>query len=500
VLLIGMLAMAGALLAGGPADAAKRKPKKQKPNIVVVLTDDQARNSITPEAMPNLHEKLIGQGTTFTDYVVTTPLCCPSRASLLTGQYGHNNGVLRNFYPDLKQKGNVLPSWLQRSGYTTAHVGKFLNAYEQDAGGPAAVAPGWDKWFTQLEKRRYYNWKASKNGRIRHFGSNDADHATTVFNDYAESWTKQLVKRDEPFYLQVDHYAPHASGGRDTRCSAAPVPEAVDEGRFAGAPLPQPPNFDEEDVSDKPKFIRDRPRLTAEDQEKMERRYRCTLEAAYGIDRGIGKIYRAVANAGELKRTIFVFTSDNGYFFGEHRIPKGKPQPYEENIRVPLTMLVPRGYRKGVDRIATSSAPTANIDVAPTLLRLARAEPCRSKRVCRTLDGRSLLPLLNGTSTDFPQPRAIGIEISECTYRGARYDGRVYFQYANPSDQGCAADEREHYDLRADPFQLENLIPAPPDSEDSRTEDKLRRLTERLQDCAGIRGRDPRPRSGHYCR
>jgi len=449
--------------------------------------------------MPHLYEKLIGGGTTFTDYVVTTPLCCPSRATLLTGQYGHNNGVLRNAYTDLKQKQNVLPSWLQRSGYTTAHIGKFLNGYEQDVAGPAAVAPGWDKWFTQLEKRRYYNWKASKNGRIVRFGSADGAHATTVFNRYSETWTKQLVRRDEPFYLQVDHFAPHASGGRDSRCRRAPVPEAVDEGRFGDAELPRPPSFDEADVSDKPASIQNRPRLTADDEEDLERRYRCVLESIHGVDRGIGRIYRAVADAGELKRTVFIFASDNGYFYGEHRIPKGKPMPYEENLRVPLTMVVPRAYRNGAERIATSSVPTANIDIAPTLLKLARAKPCRSKRICRTLDGRSLLSALNG-SGEFPQERAIGIEIGDCTYRGARYDGRVYFQYANPSDQGCVADAREHYDLRNDPFQLENLVPAPPDSSDAQAEDKLKRLTERLQDCAGIRGRDPTPRSGHFCR
>ena len=125
---------------------------------------------------------------------------------------------------------------------------------------------------------------------------------------------------------------------------------------------------------------------------------------------------------------------------------------------MPLTMVVPRAYRNGAERIATSSVPTANIDVAPTLLKLARAKPCRSKRICRTLDGRSLLSALNG-SGEFPQQRAIGIEIGDCTYRGARYDGRVYFQYANPSDEGCVADAREHYDLRNDPVPAREPCP-----------------------------------------
>ena len=159
------------LIAGSWTDgarAAKKPNRPETPNILFISTDDQSPRSVIPEAMPNLFGRLMPRATNFTDYIVTTPLCCPSRATILTGQYGHNNGVLRNFYPDLKQQQNVLPAWLQRAGYNTAHVGKFLNSYEANAGGPAAVAPGWDLWFTTLEKRRYYNWKASKNGIARY--------------------------------------------------------------------------------------------------------------------------------------------------------------------------------------------------------------------------------------------------------------------------------------------------------------------------------------------
>lgn len=501
-LLCGALALAFALLAGGPVGAAKQPPTKPKqptqPNVVLIMTDDQPLRTVLPEAMPRLHEKLMGRGTTFSDYVATTPLCCPSRASLLTGQYGHNNGVLRNFYPDLKQKGNVLPAWLQRAGYNTAHVGKYLNGFEEDKGGPAAVAPGWDLWFTQLERRRYYNWKASQNGKLRHYGSANSDHATKVMTSFATRWTKRLARQRDPFYMQLDYYAPHTSTGRDGRCAGAPVPEPKDERRFDGYPLPRPPNFNEEDVSDKPAFIQDRPQLDEAEIESIARRYRCTLESLYGVDRGIGKVYRAVKAAGELNRTVFVFSSDNGYFYGEHRIPKGKPQPYEENIHMPLTILVPRAFRDGAGRVPGSAASTANIDLAPTILELARAEPCRTRSNCRTMDGRSLMPLIEGRG-GFPDTRPIGLEIGECTYRGVRDGGQVYFEYANPSTDGCVADSIEHYDLRQDPYQLENLAAGDPGSAEEAEQARLNRLTSKLRDCSGIPRRDPRPPSGHYC-
>ena len=346
-LLAALTLIAGAAEAGAVGTQQEAKPQREakRPNIVMIMTDDQAKSTMSPEVMPNLYTKLMAAGTSFSDYTVTTPLCCPSRAAYMTGQYGHNNGILRNFYPDLREKKNVLPTWLQRQGYSTAHVGKFLNGYEEGELGPAAVAPGWDLWFTQLERRKYYDWKASKNGEVVHYGTDDKDQATTVTSKFAVNWTERLVKKKDPFYLQADYYAPHTAPGRDTRCQAAPVPEAEDEGLYDGYPLPHPPSFNQADVSEMPTFIRDKPLLTGDEIAKITQHYRCALEALHGVDRGIGEIYDAVAAAGELNKTIFVFTSDNGYFYGEHRIIKGKPYPYAENINMPLTIRVPPRYR-----------------------------------------------------------------------------------------------------------------------------------------------------------
>jgi len=475
-----------------------RPDKPEQPNVVLVVTDDQASSTVLPESMPNLFTKLMPRGTTYSDYVVTTPLCCPSRASLLTGQYGHNNGVLRNVYGDLKQKQNVLPSWLQHAGYNTAHVGKFLNAYEQGVEGAAAVAPGWDLWFTELEKRRYYNWKASKNGKVRHYGTDNNDHVTRVTSDFATRWTKRLVRKKAPFFMQVDYYAPHSSTGRDTRCASGPVPEPIDEHRFDFQPLPLPPNYNEVDVSEKPGNIKQRAQLTPDDQIGVERRYRCALEAVYGVDRGIGRIFREVERKKELNDTVFIFTSDNGFFYGEHRIAKGKPDPYEENINVPLTVVVPPKYRNKVPILPTSDLPVANIDLAPTILDLAGADPCRTKRVCRTMDGRSLLPIMDGTG-GFPNPRGIGLELYDCDYRGARFDGQVYIEYSAETQYGCGRTDTEFYDVRQDSYQLDNLFPAPGGSTAGAAIDRMKAMTTTLGNCAGIDGRDPVPASGNYC-
>lgn len=497
--LIGVVATALAVGSAFGAGAGPSKAKEPKrPNIVMIMTDDQAKSTMSPEVMPNLYSKLMANGTTFSDYTVTTPLCCPSRAAYLTGEYGHNNGVLRNFYPDLKDKKNILPTWLGRQGYKTAHVGKFLNSYEDGDLGPAAVGPGWDLWWTQLERRKYYDYKASKNGKVVHYGTDDEDQATTVTTKYAVNWTNRLVKKTDPFYMQVDYYAPHTAPGRDTRCSAAPTPEAQDEHLYDSAPLPHPPSFNQADVSEMPSFIRDKPLLTDDQIDRITQHYRCALEAIHGIDRGIGEIYDTIAAAGELNNTVFLFTSDNGYFYGEHRIDKGKPYPYAENITMPLTISVPPRYRHRAPLLTDSDAPVANIDLAPTLLELAHGKPCRGKGKCRVMDGRSLMPAIEDTG-EFPSLRAIGLERYSCDFRGVRYGSSIYVSYSLEGTSGCQPDQAEMYDLGADPFQLDDLLPTADGSPNDQLRLTLINKMRKLSDCAGIRGRDERPPSGHFC-
>jgi N-acetylglucosamine-6-sulfatase len=491
-----------------PAEAAANR-KPPAPNIVLVMTDDQALSQAAPRYMPRVTKLLQSQGTTFENAFLTTPLCCPSRAALLTGQYGHNNGVLTNSYDFLRGKGNVLPAWLRRAGYVTAHVGKFLNRYHHKSQ-RSAVAPGWDQWYTELDTSQdhYYDWDLSKNGKKIHYGNEPSDYAPRVFERSAVRLTRRFVPRKKPLYLEVDEIAPHPRlHGKGTGCG--PVPDPRDVGKFDNGALPRPPSFNEADMSDKPSFLARQPLLTQRDIHHLTSRYRCGLASLQEVDRTVGHLYHVFKDLGELGNTVFIFYTDNGVFFGEHRI-RGKLYPYEEADRTPLYIRLPARYRNG--RVAQVTQPVANIDFAPTILRLAHAKPCARQGHCRVMDGRNLLPLLRGKSPPWAAERPLGVELhiayanrghAVCAYAGVRQPGVVFVRHTRVTHRSrgrCVKDvERERYNLEQDPYELHNLCPGgdrcPKDAEQRR----LRRLLARIRDCSGIRGRDPKLRNGSYC-
>ena len=249
-----------------------------------------------------------------------------------------------------------------------------------------------------------------------------------------------------------------------------------------------------------PSFIRDKPLLTGEEIDTITQHYRCALESLHGVDRGIGEIYDAVADAGELNNTIFVFTSDNGYFYGEHRIVKGKPYPYAENINMPLTIRVPPRYRDGAAADPTSDAPVANIDLAPTLLELADGKPCTAARATAgCMDGRSLMPADRRHAASSPTVAGIGLERYSCDFRGVRYGTSIYVSYSMEDTTGCEPGEAEMYDLGSDPFQLNDLLP----TTEGTPNDELRIKLARQDAPARRLRRNPRPRPGarlgHFC-
>src|ERR687897_1031623 len=298
-------AVAAAWAPAAPDRAVAKAP--QRPNVVLVVTDDQAASTVRPETMPNLLQLVRPKATLFTDAIVTTPLCCPSRASMLTGQYAHNHGVLRNDYRLLRDKRNTLPKWLGRAGYRTIHIGKYLNVYRKARGPEARPAPGWDVWQTIQEPNTYYDYALSVNGRKVRYGSEPRDYLTDVLNRRAARVTRREARRKRPFFLQLDHWAPHddSRGGGPGPCAEGrdPVPAPRDVGAFASEPLPRPPSFNEEDVSDKPSFIRSLARV---DRNQVEENYRCALESLRAVDRGIAKLDRALRKTGELRKTVIV--------------------------------------------------------------------------------------------------------------------------------------------------------------------------------------------------
>jgi N-acetylglucosamine-6-sulfatase len=318
--------------------------------------------------------------------------------------------------------------------------------------------------------------------------------------------------RNRTFYLQLDHLAPHTSGGEENGggCVGAAIPGPEDENAFDNAPLPRPPSFNEDDVSDKPSFIQTIPPLTPDQIDNIQRRYRCALGSLRAVDRSVAAIDEALAEIGEEKETVVIFTSDNGYYNGEHRIASSKNYPYGEAVDVPLLIRAPERLLGGVRPPREVSEPVANIDIAPTILGFAESDSCKKPQNhrCRTMDGRSLVPLLRREKEDFPADRGLMIELDRvagvsaegdgsgiCAYAGVRVPGYSYVEHTaaiDPTTGACGPiDERELYDLTADPYELSSqttqatsLLPP------SELQLELAARLNRLRTCAGIRGRD----------
>jgi N-acetylglucosamine-6-sulfatase len=453
---------------------------------------------------------IANKGTTFADTIIPTPTCCPSRASMLTGQYGHNNGVLANApgYRALEDPESTLPVWLGDAGYQTAHLGKYLNGYQGVADPAAEVAPGWDQWYTLMTPRQYYGYRLSVNGTEERFGNEDSDQLTRVLNRATAHVIRRFAGNGDPFYIQLDQFAPHtesgASKGAD-RCRGGAVPDPRDEELFEREKLPATPDFNEKDVTDKPSFVRGRDRLDATDRKKAEKRRGCRMASLRGVDRGMKKIVATLKSEGELDNTVIIFISDNGYFLGEHRIAVNKTLPYEEALQVPMAIRVPPGVVGG-QQPARVKKLVSNIDLAPTILDLAGAEPCAGQD-CRVMDGHSLVGLLRGANGDVPTNRSLVLEYGRtrdkaglvCAYDGIRDPTAAYVEYtALANGGGCdPIDEGELYDLGADPFELDNLFR--PDAGAGSVQERMEAKLEKLRDCSGIAGRDPQPASRSYC-
>jgi N-acetylglucosamine-6-sulfatase len=484
----------------GPSGAAEPPP-----NFVVIMTDDQAASTMSRKFMPRTDELLVGPGTVFENFVVTTPVCCPSRASFYTGQYVHNNKVFRNHpgYRELLAKDNTLPTWLQNAGYRTALVGKFMHGYAdaEETPSPATPAPGFTDWYGLLSNN-YYRYRVSDDGEIVRHGGRPNDYATTVINERSVELIREFADGEDPFFLHVSHVAPHSDRAKGRGCDHAALPAPRDFDRVREIRFPNRLSVGEHDVSDKPSFIRRLRRLTFDEALNLKRKYRCRAASLYEVDRGVRAIVRALERTGELDSTVIALTGDNGYFLGEHRLRRGKGLAYEEAIRQPLVMRVPPRYRGGLPRPRTVSEVAANIDLAPTLLELAGAEPCIAAGDCRTLDGHSLMPLLKGRGASFERrgvlieygsPKGIGPRKDEggtCHYDAIRTREALYAVHKSIFDRrlGVCVDtkEVEHYDLDADPLELENLFP--PDSPAIEEEQaELESRLDVLHGCAGTR-------------
>jgi arylsulfatase A-like enzyme len=281
---------------------------------------------------------------------------------------------------------------------------------------------------------------------------------------------------------------------------------------FRKAPLPQRSSFNEADMSDKPGFLRSKPRIDPSEKRRIRKHWRCALASLAGVDRDVGKVFDAVKKAGELYKTVFIFISDNGLFYGEHRIASGKVLPYEEGLRLPLVIRMPKRYLGRAKRAPLVGRPVANIDLAPTILDLTGAQPCLRGGLCRTIDGRSLMPLLK-RSGGWPHDRGLLTEYrvsdagryATCEFAGIRTSDNIYVVHSRVVDRATSkcipADQRERYNLKKDPFELNNLCAGgrATNCPTSAKQSQLQVRLNRLRDCAGIAGRDQQVNGRPYC-
>ena len=428
----------------GPTSGRPLSAAAARPNVVVIMSDDQSVRDMQVMAQTR---KLVGAaGVTFRNSTVTYSLCCPSRATLLTGQYPHNHGVRSNQPPDggitALDQTNTLPLWLQEAGYVTGHIGKYLNGYgEVDS---LEIPPGYTEWYASIgaSAYEYYGYVLNENGALVTYGSTPDQYQADVYTakavDFIGRRGRAATTGGQPFFLFVTYLAPHRLNTGDPAFRKA-VPAPRHMGRLAGELLPESPAFNEANMSDKPTSMRRRPLLTLAQVTELGAVNQARLESLLAVDEGVAAIVNALQEAGVLQNTLVVYTSDNGWFQGEHRIVSGKVLPYEPAVKVPLLIRGP-----GIPPQRNVGAPVANIDLAPTIVATGGA----SARL--TMDGRSLWPLLQG-QTAWATPRHVLVEDSPLggeasifwSIRKAKY---VYTEYANG--------DREFYDLAKDSAQV----------------------------------------------
>ncbi|HMG26391.1 MAG TPA: sulfatase [Acidimicrobiia bacterium] len=484
---LGAVPAAGAATATSVPQAAPGK----KPNIVFILTDDLDLTSyLDPSRFPKVNSLLVDKGTTLSNYFVTDSLCCPSRSSTLRGQYVHEHGVLGNvgphggyqqFHGNGDEKSTVA-TWLHDAGYRTGLLGKYLNGYPQTVD-PAFVPPGWDEWDSPTSGGNpysEYNYRLNENGKLVRYGSSPDDYLVDALSRKSSEFIQQ--KSDKPSFLYVAPYVPHLP--------ATPAPRYADA--FPGVQAPRTPSFNQADMSAEPQWLQNRPLLGNQQISTIDQVYRRRLQSMLGVEDMVQNVVDALQKTGQLDNTYIVFTSDNGFHLGQHRLPPGKQTAFEEDIHVPLIVRgpgVPQG--KMVDDFAM------NIDFAPTFAALAGA------KTPGFVNGQSLVPELHGKKPEHERKDVLVEHYAEGGKKQKR-QGQARQTAAltakdpdndtNPPDAGTPATgpsapvvrrgqfpgvaipeyaalrterytyveyvtgERQLYDLRADPDELHNIV------------------------------------------
>ena len=292
-----------------------------RPNIVYVLADDLDSGLV--QYMPKLNELVAAHGVSFTNYYATSAVCCPSRVSMLRGQFPHNTTVLTNEdgfvkFHQLGLESSTIATWLQSAGYRTALMGKYLNGYleARGAGFFEYVPPGWNEWDVVGDGFREVDYTMNHNGTLEQYGHAPQDVLTDVLRARADAFITQSTEAGRPFFLDLSLFAPH-------------FPYTVLEryaNTFPDVKAPRPPAFNARGQGE-PKWLAVQPTLSAADIAVLDAKYRRRVQAVQGIDELIGHVFETLQRTGALDNTYFVFSSDNGYHLGQHRLQPGKQQP-----------------------------------------------------------------------------------------------------------------------------------------------------------------------------
>ena len=415
-----------------------------RPHIVFILTDDQRFDTVRGEhappgevVMPTVVNELIAEGVEFTNAYVTTPLCCPSRTSILSGRYALHHKVWETLNGAGYDDSSTLATWLDAAGYYTALMGKYKNGYQSlwVNGETPYIPPGWDDWFA-LRSGNYFNYTVVDNGVQTTYGGAVEDYITDVMRDRALDVIDDAVAIGDPLFLYFSTVAPHAP------FTAAPR----HAGLFSGIAPFRPPNFNEADVSDKPSLVGNKPLISEPYIDNIRKAQLRTLPA---VDEAVDAILDRLRTHGILDDTIVVFTSDNGYFWGEHRL-EAKNRPYEEAVRVPLVIRYPKlaPLPRVEDRMVL------NIDFAGTFAQLAGAT------VASPTDGRSFVSVIENTAKSWRDTFLTESSPFEKEWVMLHEGQWKYGEYARDPGPNPLKDT-ELYDLANDPYELENIADDP---------------------------------------
>jgi arylsulfatase A-like enzyme len=472
----------------------------RRPNIILFLTDDMA----TPHLrhMPATRRLIFDRGAQFTDYYTNISLCCPARTSILTGKYAHNTGITGNEFPDGfhgfhtgdERRRTIAVALRRRAGYRTSLLGKYLNEYPfvdsapRHAVRPTYVPPGWSDWAVPVRGQYHgVNYDINVDGRLRHL-----EAPVNYLGDFMMRRAVRQIEAnrdDRGLAIVMSFYGPHEPA------PAAPAERNNDalQRRIAQIHYPRTPDFNERNVKDKPRFIRDNRRFGPRLRRVIDRSYRRQLVSVASIDRHVRVVVRALRRTRQLDDTYLVFTSDHGIHMGNHRLRPGKNTAYLTDSHVPFAIRGP-GIRAGT-RVGRVTGPT---DVAPTFADMANI------RLPWVHDGESVLPLAKGAvpdewkdwilvrhgmpfggsarTTTEPLMRAEALRgVSQPPFRGVIGGRWRYVRYGTG--------EQELYDHAVDPHQVRNIMAKPAavrTGEQQRALRAARRAVRRLMGCSGV--------------